>query len=379
MAIVGCWYVVVEISQQLGRLVDGSFLVSGTSANYLWMRTIRHEYYPRLDLGATKGFRCERPARTGFRDQQSHCKQCPVISFPFSPLFWPKMSLDAEQRLDTMASSHHEEESNNSTHDTPATTAITKGLHEMEQTQDVDVRAKNEDVLLSSPSTATNTDDNTEKVSLIKSMENEESDVDVELLGGEDGVEGGEEWITVEQAMDRLGAGPFQIKILIASGLCFAADAMQVILLSFLTLVLKEEWSLSNAKTESITSCLFAGSMLGTLVLGPAADAYGRRPIFLMSAIIISVFGFATSFSHNYTVFVFLLFWVGFGVGGLVVPFDLLAEFLPSKGRGKILLSIEVSAHTQCIPFTFSPVLFLSQCIFLGSISGRLDVSMSSA
>ena len=340
------------------------------------MRTICHEYYPRLDFGATKGFRCERPARLDFRDQKSHCKQFPRHFVPiFSFFVLPNMSLDVEQRLDTMASSHHEEESNNSTHDTPATTAITKGLHEMEQTKDVDVRAKNEDVLLSSPST----DDKTEKVSLIKSMENEESDVDVELLGGEDGVEGGEEWITVEQAMDRLGAGPFQIKILIASGLCFAADAMQVILLSFLTLVLKEEWSLSNAKTESITSCLFAGSMLGTLVLGPAADAYGRRPIFLMSAIIISVFGFATSFSHNYTVFVFLLFWIGFGVGGLVVPFDLLAEFLPSKGRGKILLSIEVSSHTHCVPFTFAPVPFVSQCVFLDSISGRLDVSMSSA
>jgi hypothetical protein len=32
---------------------------------------------------------------------------------------------------------------------------------------------------------------------------------------------------------------------------------------------------------------------------------------------------------------------VGFGVGGLTVPFDILAEVLPTKHRGKNLLYIE--------------------------------------
>jgi hypothetical protein len=32
---------------------------------------------------------------------------------------------------------------------------------------------------------------------------------------------------------------------------------------------------------------------------------------------------------------------VGFGVGGAVVPFDLLAEFLPNKHRGTFLIYIE--------------------------------------
>ncbi|KAL7578258.1 hypothetical protein ACA910_012676 [Epithemia clementina (nom. ined.)] len=190
-----------------------------------------------------------------------------------------------------------------------------------------------------------------EKAGLIKSV-NQGNITDAngfveDGVGDSGGV--GEEWITVEQAMERLGAGRFQARILIASGLCFAADAMQVILLSFLTLVLKEEWALSPMKTQYITPCLFAGSMLGTLILGPAADKYGRRPIFLMSATIISIFGFGTALSNNYWLFLFLLFCVGFGLGGLVVPFDLLAEFLPSSGRGKILLSIEYFWTVGCL------------------------------
>ena len=180
-----------------------------------------------------------------------------------------------------------------------------------------------------------------ENADLLTSMLRQSSG-DREDEGGCEDEEEEEEWITVEEGIERIGLGWFQAKILIASGLCFAADAMQVILLSFLTLILKEEWSLSDGRTESITSCLFAGSLLGTLVLGPAADHVGRRPVFLVSAIIISIFGLGTALSNNYWTFMFLLFWVGFGVGGLVVPFDLLAEFLPSAGRGKGLLSIEV-------------------------------------
>jgi hypothetical protein len=40
--------------------------------------------------------------------------------------------------------------------------------------------------------------------------------------------------ITVDDAIERLGMGKFQLMVLVAVGLCFAADAMQVLMLSFL-------------------------------------------------------------------------------------------------------------------------------------------------
>ena len=147
--------------------------------------------------------------------------------------------------------------------------------------------------------------------------------------------------ISIDQAIEALGTGKFQLRLLIASGLCFAADAMQVILLSFLTLVVQDDWNLSNGMTAAVTSFLFAGSLIGTLVLGPLADTLGRRPIFLLSAIIITLFGFATALAPNYFFLVATIFFVGVGVGGLTVPFDVLAEFLPARRRGTNLLLIE--------------------------------------
>lgn len=156
-------------------------------------------------------------------------------------------------------------------------------------------------------------------------------------------------FISIDDAIERLGMGNFQFIILIASGLCFAADAMQVILLSFLTLVLQQEWQLTNEETAFISSILFVGALVGTLILGPLADSKGRRPIFLLAASIIFVFAELVALCQTYEALLACMFFVGCGVGGLTVPFDLLAEFLPAAGRGTRLLLIEYFWTGGCL------------------------------
>ena len=96
-----------------------------------------------------------------------------------------------------------------------------------------------------------------------------------------------------------------------AAGLCFAADAMQVLLLSFLSEVLRLEWNLSDDETAMISSILFVGAIFGTLILGPLADKKGRKPLFLVSATVISSFGLAVSFATDYRMLLALLFLSG--------------------------------------------------------------------
>ena len=90
-----------------------------------------------------------------------------------------------------------------------------------------------------------------------------------------------------------------------------------------------------------MTACVFAGSLVGTLTLGWLGDHYGRRPAFLLSSAIIALFGVFTAFATDYASLLGIRFAVGFGVGGLTVPFDIFAEFLPKEHRGKQLLFIE--------------------------------------
>jgi MFS family permease len=147
--------------------------------------------------------------------------------------------------------------------------------------------------------------------------------------------------ISIDEAINRIKMGRFQLQVLFATGTCFMADSMQVMLLSFLTRLLQREWEFDETIASAITSCLFAGAMVGTLILGPAGDRVGRKPILIISAIIISVFGLATALCNNYMTIMAAILMVGFGIGGLTVPFDILAEFLTTEKRGKYLLLIK--------------------------------------
>jgi MFS family permease len=147
--------------------------------------------------------------------------------------------------------------------------------------------------------------------------------------------------ITLEVALERIPVGKFHLYLLTICGLSFMSDSIEVSLLSFLSLYVAAEWDLSVAQLASITAIVFAGSLLGaSVVWGPIADRYGRRISFLLGSFLISACSLASAISPNYYCLIFFRFFVGVGVGSGFVPFDLLAEFLPSSHRGQYLMNI---------------------------------------
>lgn len=147
--------------------------------------------------------------------------------------------------------------------------------------------------------------------------------------------------LSIDDAIERLGMGKFQHRILWAAGLCFAADSMEILLLSFLAVVWQAEFHLTDTQTSTISFSVFMGALVGSLILGTLGDIIGRRPVFSLAACIISVFGLCTALANSYSALLAVRFFVGFGVGGLTVPFDTLSEFLPTSHRGVDLLIIE--------------------------------------
>ena len=146
--------------------------------------------------------------------------------------------------------------------------------------------------------------------------------------------------ISMDEAIERLSVGPFQKVMMATLGLFFAADSMQVMLLSILTVVLQDDWELSDEKSALIATSFFFGSLIGNLFLGPLADAIGRRPVFLLASFEVATVGLLTSLSPTFEVLIIMIFLVGIGIGGLTIPFDILAEFIPAEGRGTNLLFI---------------------------------------
>lgn len=176
--------------------------------------------------------------------------------------------------------------------------------------------------------------------------------------------------LSINEAVNLIGTGKFQKRILFASGTCFIADSMEIMLLSFLSLLIKRDWDLgdnADFKVDSITSVMFVGSLVGTACLGPLGDRVGRKPVCLIAAFIISFFGVATAFCSNISQLLFVRFSVGIGIGGLTVPFDILAELVPTEIRGRYLLLIEYfwTAGSILVPVLAYLTLELSWRLFI--------------
>jgi MFS family permease len=126
--------------------------------------------------------------------------------------------------------------------------------------------------------------------------------------------------MSIDDSINKIGTGKFQHYLLFAAGTSFMADSMEIMLLSFLTLVLKREWDWQNdsdktvdTKLASITAIMFFGAMAGTTVLGPLGDRIGRKPVLSYSAFIISFFGIMTAFCNGFISLLVVRFIVGFG------------------------------------------------------------------
>ena len=88
---------------------------------------------------------------------------------------------------------------------------------------------------------------------------------------------------TLDEALSVVGFGRFQVLVLCYAGLGSIAEAMEVMILSFVGPAVKSQWELSSAQESLITTVVFAGMLVGAYSWGIISDNYGRRqvPLFL--------------------------------------------------------------------------------------------------
>ncbi|KAH7373279.1 hypothetical protein KP509_17G048000 [Ceratopteris richardii] len=131
-----------------------------------------------------------------------------------------------------------------------------------------------------------------------------------------------------------MGFGPFQIWVLVYAGIVWMADAMEMMLLSFVGPAVQKTWNLIPSQESMVTSVVFIGMMIGACFWGAVSDMKGRRPGFLFTALVTFVAGFLSAFSPNYYSLLFLRGMVGVGLAGAAVVTSWFLEFSPTSNRG---------------------------------------------
>jgi MFS transporter, putative metabolite:H+ symporter len=165
--------------------------------------------------------------------------------------------------------------------------------------------------------------------------------------------------LNIDEALQRLGMGKFQYRIMMATGLFLAADSCEVVILSFLSHVAKSRhWQETDSMEgfsegdpydrdttdggDALSSMVLPGALLGALLWGVLGDLVGRRIVFLATSAVVSIFGVATSFATTFQWLLTARILVSFGIGGLTVPFNACAELMPPASRGKQLVILQI-------------------------------------
>ncbi len=142
--------------------------------------------------------------------------------------------------------------------------------------------------------------------------------------------------------LDAVPLNRFHWKLLIASGLGWMFDAMDVILISFLLAPIGKEFALDAPQRGLVVSAGFVGMFVGAATSGRLADRYGRKTIFQITLLVFSLGSVLSALAPSYETLLVARIVTGLGLGGeLPVVSTLMSEFAPRARRGRMVSLLE--------------------------------------
>lgn len=143
--------------------------------------------------------------------------------------------------------------------------------------------------------------------------------------------------------LDRLPWGRFHTLLVIALGITWLLDGLEVTLAGSVAGALKNSpaLNLSNSDIGLAGAVYIAGAVLGALFFGWLTDRLGRRKLFFITLLLYVGATAATAFSFNVWSFMLFRFLTGMGIGGEYTAINsTIQEFTPARYRGWVDLSI---------------------------------------
>src|SRR6266581_8202944 len=137
--------------------------------------------------------------------------------------------------------------------------------------------------------------------------------------------------------LDRLRWGRFHTLVVVALGITWILDGLEVTLAGAVSGALKQSPQLrfSNADVGFASSAYLAGAVLGALFFGWLTDRLGRKRLFFVTLAVYLVATAATALSWNLWSFALFRFLTGAGIGGEYTAINsAIQELIPARYRG---------------------------------------------
>ncbi|MFL5113559.1 MAG: MFS transporter, partial [Microvirga sp.] len=137
--------------------------------------------------------------------------------------------------------------------------------------------------------------------------------------------------------LDRLPWGRFHNLVIVALGITWILDGLEVTLAGSLAGALKESPTLRFTNTDIglASSAYLLGAVLGALFFGWLTDRLGRKKLFFITLALYLVATAATAFSWNIWSYCLFRFLTGAGIGGEYTAINsTIQELIPARVRG---------------------------------------------
>lgn len=190
--------------------------------------------------------------------------------------------------------------------------------------------------------------------------------------------------------LDRLPWGRFHTLLVIALGITWLLDGLEVTLAGAVAGALKQSpaLQLSSADIGLAGGVYIAGAVLGALLFGWLTDRLGRRRLFFITLAVYIGATAATALSWNLASFLLFRFLTGAGIGGEYSAINsTIQEFTPARFRGWVDLAINgtfwlgtamgaVGSVILLDPALLGPELGWRLCFGIGAVLGLVILAM---
>ena len=175
--------------------------------------------------------------------------------------------------------------------------------------------------------------------------------------------------------LDRLPWGRFHWLVVVALGITWVLDGLEVTLAGSLAGALKQSSTLGLSNTEIglAGSAYIAGAVLGAMLFGWLTDRLGRKRLFFITLAVYSAATAATALSWNVWSFMVFRFLTGAGIGGEYVAINsTIQELIPARVRGWTDLAINGSFWVGAAIGALGSIVLLDPAHFAPDVGWRV-------
>jgi MFS family permease len=180
---------------------------------------------------------------------------------------------------------------------------------------------------------------------------------------------------SIPARLDRLRWGAFHTRVVLALGITWILDGLEVTLAGALSGALKESPALhfSNLDVGFANSAYLAGAVLGALGFGWLTDRIGRKKLFFITLALYLTATAATALSWSVASYALFRFLTGAGIGGEYTAINsTIQELVPARYRGWTDLVINGSFWIGAAIGATSSIVLLDPAVIGPDLGWRL-------